>query len=808
MVGANWRGIKYGQNFGTTAWFPTGNGISKYPDFVQDNLDYMRRAGIKVARVGLLEDGRTMFDKEGHVTGYNKTFSDDVKTLLALANQAGIKVEFTIFDYLIAGKGENENGVWLRGRSQIITNEALRTEFRNQFLIPFLKEFGGHAALIGFDVINEPEWVVSKKDGGSWEDANDPTKADMPVPGEIMKGFITDCLNNIRAYAPGKMVTVGISAKFIPLVKELSIDYFALHYYPWMGEFKPYLNLLPTGKPWSLEEYPTRETVSISNYLDLAFKEGGAGAMLWNFTPEIDQDTFSYAERDAKLLELRSWTETQGKLALTEMKVGEMPTVGESVTISGKLLKNGKGFKTTLGVHDSVSQQSRQVQTGADGSFSFTTLPVPRPDSYLISFLVDEKEIDVLNLVVPAGLYQPAFLIDDPNIKLTVGQNGAPLPESDITAAYSKKVAGEPEKTGLKSRMTAGSVASTFFQKWVEENITPTSIAYWVVTGIVCLAPEPVVTKGACAAMATIGVGAANAGAIKAALKTVNELAVEDESLKKNIDTAIDVGDIWHGIHDLSKDGTALEGVAEVIGMADDFASTLNKENITDATLLDVSMSDTGEVTGYRMEVITKDEQVIEIVAAKPKPGIVVAGKSPIDIIVTAPNGARFGKEVQGIEGAKYYELDIDLDGDKDDLVMLPTPPSGKYSVEVIPEPGAALTDTYSLEVMNGDEVIVLVEEQTLQEATQPITLEVKTTDTGEVKIEPLKQPVKAKPWDVDGNGVVDILDMVRVAKRFGELVTNAKEDLNGDGVVNILDLVTVAVHFGEVTNPKTPAAP
>ena len=45
---------------------------------------------------------------------------------------------------------------------------------------------------------------------------------------------------------------------------------------------------------------------------------------------------------------------------------------------------------------------------------------------------------------------------------------------------------------------------------------------------------------------------------------------------------------------------------------------------------------------------------------------------------------------------------------------------------------------------------------------------------------------------DVNGDGVVNILDLVIVANSFGE----ATPDLNGDGIVNILDLVIVANAF------------
>jgi len=50
---------------------------------------------------------------------------------------------------------------------------------------------------------------------------------------------------------------------------------------------------------------------------------------------------------------------------------------------------------------------------------------------------------------------------------------------------------------------------------------------------------------------------------------------------------------------------------------------------------------------------------------------------------------------------------------------------------------------------------------------------------------------------DVNGDGVVNIQDMVRVSSHFGQTGQNAA-DVNGDDVVNIADLVLVAGAFGE----------
>lgn len=49
-------------------------------------------------------------------------------------------------------------------------------------------------------------------------------------------------------------------------------------------------------------------------------------------------------------------------------------------------------------------------------------------------------------------------------------------------------------------------------------------------------------------------------------------------------------------------------------------------------------------------------------------------------------------------------------------------------------------------------------------------------------------------PYDVNADGVVDILDLTFVAARLGEMDPEA--DVTGDGIVNILDLVSIAQNF------------
>lgn len=52
--------------------------------------------------------------------------------------------------------------------------------------------------------------------------------------------------------------------------------------------------------------------------------------------------------------------------------------------------------------------------------------------------------------------------------------------------------------------------------------------------------------------------------------------------------------------------------------------------------------------------------------------------------------------------------------------------------------------------------------------------------------------------YDVNGDKIVNLLDLVKVADQIGES-SNSNLDVNGDGIINILDLVLIATHLGEV---------
>ena len=83
---------------------------------------------------------------------------------------------------------------------------------------------------------------------------------------------------------------------------------------------------------------------------------------------------------------------------------------------------------------------------------------------------------------------------------------------------------------------------------------------------------------------------------------------------------------------------------------------------------------------------------------------------SPADMVVTDPDGLTISKELNEIPGATYTEIDINADGDLDDVVNIPDRKIGDYLINVVPEPDASPTDTYTLEVSAAGVTIVLAE--------------------------------------------------------------------------------------------------
>lgn len=120
--------------------------------------------------------------------------------------------------------------------------------------------------------------------------------------------------------------------------------------------------------------------------------------------------------------------------------------------------------------------------------------------------------------------------------------------------------------------------------------------------------------------------------------------------------------------------------------------------------------------------------------------GLTITGHSPVDIVVTDPDGLTISKHVNEILGATYTEIDLDGDGDLDDQIRIPDRKIGDYTIMVLPEPGVLPTDTFTLEVsLFGIPIIIVENVQISDIPSQPYIV----TST-ETEIIPVIQIVQA----------------------------------------------------------------
>ena len=159
--------------------------------------------------------------------------------------------------------------------------------------------------------------------------------------------------------------------------------------------------------------------------------------------------------------------------------------------------------------------------------------------------------------------------------------------------------------------------------------------------------------------------------------------------------------------------------------------------------------------------------------------GLKITAKSPVDVIVTDPDGLLISKQVNEIPGATYTEIDLDGDGDLDDQVRIPDRKIGDYIITVISEPDALPTDTYTLEVSIFGTPILIAENVPISEIpAQPY--KIISTETGIIP------PVITAMIDFDP----DILNL----KSKGSVVTVYIELLAGYNV-NQIDVPSIKLN-------------
>ncbi len=78
--------------------------------------------------------------------------------------------------------------------------------------------------------------------------------------------------------------------------------------------------------------------------------------------------------------------------------------------------------------------------------------------------------------------------------------------------------------------------------------------------------------------------------------------------------------------------------------------------------------------------------------------GMAIKADCPVDLELIDPDGGKFNKQVTEVSHAYYFEMDVDNDGESEDVIVLEKRLLGEYRVKVTPEVEASPDDVYSLE--------------------------------------------------------------------------------------------------------------
>jgi hypothetical protein len=279
-LGANLPWIRYGGDFGANAWHPRGGVASAgVPAAVRAGVAMLRAHGADILRWFLFCDGRAgiRFDPEGVPSGLDDLVLTDLDAAVAFASDAGVRVVFTLFDFLWCGAPRDQGGVRLQGRRDVIARPEGRAALLRHVVEPVLRRLGRHPAVCAWDVINEPEWATFGV--GSWH----PRRAVSPG---AMRAFIAEAAQTIRGHA-SQPVTVGLaSTRGVDLVRDAALDFYQVHWYDRLDRHAPLdrpVAALGLERPIVLGEYPTRGSRrSPADIVATAYTAGYGGAWCWS----------------------------------------------------------------------------------------------------------------------------------------------------------------------------------------------------------------------------------------------------------------------------------------------------------------------------------------------------------------------------------------------------------------------------------------------------------------------------------------------------------------------------------------------
>ena len=438
----------------------------------------------------------------------------------------------------------------------------------------------------------------------------------------------------------------------------------------------------------------------------------------------IDQIIFDVKDNAGKGRVIYQPVAAMNRVALTNFGVTPFPAeVNSPLTFSGTVELDGEAKQVEISVEDPISLATRIVPVQSDGSFSYTTsMPVNHVDTYLFHFGAFGSKFETV--VIPTR----------PSVTTTTSPPSAvslniPL----LSAKLAFKVGKLGKFIGLDSpiNILGEQIELSGAEKAVEEQVFAELLdakkEYFkqVANNLEHLYKENsqlVVSEGV-TALATILVGG---GIDLRGILVANAELISEAIIVSLIQTLLErIGQNSPEVQQfLKKPGIIVSLVSMQARKGINTTqiaivqALLDNDEIDEITIQEIERRLDGSIISLILQIVSKAGERFGIVAPQHGTGnmVSVIGNSPIDLIVTDPEGRRIGKEIQEIPKAHYLEADIDGDGELEDEIVIFDGMVGNYFIEVIPEPNANPNDTYSLFFVGDADTTVLAQDVALQD--------------------------------------------------------------------------------------------
>lgn len=221
-IGVNYAWRDWGVDFSDQGW------NERFPKIVAD-LDQMKARGVRTLRWWVFTDFVTspLWTGEGknrRCTGLPPGWVSNFMKVVEAAHARGIRLYPVLSSFDLGRKGFKE----------VVADKAVRRSFIEKAVDPLLKAAGNDEGIFAWDIINEPEWLVRKEDGG------DPNKelTDGPVSLAELRDYIAEMAKEVKSKAKQPVSLGSAGLKWCgwqyDFYSGLGLDFFDVHYYDWM----------------------------------------------------------------------------------------------------------------------------------------------------------------------------------------------------------------------------------------------------------------------------------------------------------------------------------------------------------------------------------------------------------------------------------------------------------------------------------------------------------------------------------------------------------------------------------------------